>query len=219
MDRTFWLERWQRGEIGFHTPNVQPPLVKFWPRLDVAKGAMVFVPLAGKSVDMVWLAEQGYRVVGVELSELAIEEFFKALNVRPSVRQVGKFSVTWSGAIELWRGDFFDLSASELPPLDAAYDRAAFVAMPDDMQRRYANKLAELMPAGAPVLLIGLDYDPREMKGPPFPIPHSDVESLLGGNFSIDVLDSRDGLAKSEHLKKRGVTRLEEVTYLLRRKA
>jgi thiopurine S-methyltransferase len=219
MDRTFWLERWQKHEIGFHQSKVQPALAKHWPALDVPKGATVLVPLAGKSLDMIWLAEQGYRVVGVELSELAVEEFFAERDARPAVRKVGQFTVSWADSIEIWRGDFFTLNADDLPPIAAAYDRAALVAMPDDMQPRYAAKLAELMPAGAPILLVGLDYDRSELKGPPFAIPQAEITALLTPYFSVEVLETRDGLTKSEHLAKRGITRLEEATYLLRRHA
>jgi thiopurine S-methyltransferase len=219
MDRTFWLERWQNHEIGFHQPKVQPALEKYWPQLNVATGAMIFVPLAGKSVDMVWLAEQGYRVVGVELSEVAVEEFFSERGQKPNVRKDGQFTVSFLDQIEIWQGDFFALSPADLPPLDAAYDRAALVAMPDDMQPRYAAKMSELMPANAPVLLLGLDYNQNEMKGPPFPIPQAEIRQLFEANFTVDVLGIRDGLAKSEHLVKRGVTRMEEASYLLKRRA
>lgn len=219
MDRTFWLERWQNHDIGFHAPKVQPALAKRWSDMNLAAGATVLVPLAGKSLDMAWLADQGHRVIGVELSELAVEEFFAERSVRPSIRRAGQFTVSSRGNIELWRGDFFALAPADLPRIDAAYDRAALVAMPDDMQPRYASKLAELMPRGAPVLLIGLDYNRCEMKGPPFAIPEPEIRTLLEGYFTVDVLDARDGLSRSEHLIKRGVTRLEETTYLLRRRA
>ena len=219
MDRTFWIERWQKHDIGFHQPKFQPALTKHWPAVNVAKGATVLVPLAGKSLDMVWLAEQGHRVVGVELSELAVAEFFAERGQHPSVRRDGQFNVSFSDQIEIWQGDFFALSADDLPPIDAAYDRAALVAMPGDMQKRYAAKLAELVPANAPVLLVGLDYNQNEMQGPPFALPQSEIRTLLGPQFTVDVLDVRDGLTTSQHLIKRGVTRLEEATYLLKRRA
>lgn len=219
MDHDFWLERWQKHEIGFHQPKVQPALVKYWPRGAAAPGGTVLVPLAGKSVDMTWLARAGHRVVGVELSQLAIDEFFAELGVAPERKQVGDYSVSTADGIELWCGDFFALSPRDLPRIDALYDRAALVAMPPDMQPRYAAKLSELLPKDATGLLIGLDYDSTEMQGPPFPIPQTMLHELLSAHFDIDVLDARDGLAKSEHLAKRGVTRLEEATYLLRRRA
>ena len=200
-------------------PQVQPALRTHWPRLNVAKGASVLVPLAGKSIDMAWLADEGFRVVGAELSELAVDEFFAERGVTPEVRTEDAFRVKSSGPIELWCGDFFALDARKLPNLDALYDRAAFVAMPPELQPRYAAKLAELMPNGAPGLLIGLDYNSDEMSGPPFSIPQPRVHELLSASFDIDVLDARDGLTKSEHLAKRGITRLEEASYLLKRHA
>lgn len=219
MDPKFWLERWQKNEIGFHAPKVQPALAKYWHALEVPKGASVFVPLCGKTIDMSWLAGEGYRVVGAELSELAVDAFFAEHGLTATVREIDGFKVKSSGGVEIWCGDFFALDRAKLPPLAATYDRAALVAMPPQMQPRYASKMAELMPAGAPVLLVGLDYDPKEMQGPPFNIPQARVRELYQDAFDVAVLDAKDGLAKSDHLAKRGVTWLEEASYLLRRKA
>lgn len=218
MEPDFWLQRWQNSEIGFHAAQVQAALRAHWPRLGLAKGATVFVPLAGKSLDMAWLADEGFRVVGVELSAIAVDAFFGERGVTPEVSQRGNCVVKSFGAIEIWRGDFFTLDRTAMPKLDALYDRAALVAMPPDLQARYAAKLAELMPAGAPGLLIGLDYDPAEMSGPPFNLSQVRVRALLTPAFDVDVLDARDGLTKSEHLAKRGISRLEEATYLLKRR-
>lgn len=219
MDHNFWLDRWQKQEIGFHNLSVQLALQKFWPRLGLAPDAAVLVPLAGKSLDMAWLTEQGHTVVGVELSERAVDEFFAEHGVTPDVRTVGDYIVKSSGRITLWCGDFFKLNASELPRIGALYDRAALVAMPPIMQSGYAAKLGELLPAGTPGLLIGLDYNTKEMNGPPFAISQSRVQELLAANFTIECLEARDGLTKSVHLAKRGVTRLEEASYLLKRRA
>ncbi len=219
MDPSFWLERWQKNEIGFHAPKVQPALAKHWGTLNAAKGATVFVPLAGKSLDMAWLAGQGHRVVGAELSELAVDQFFSENGLTPAVRDVRDFKVKSADGIEIWCGDFFALHRDDLPKLDAAYDRAALVAMPRDMQPRYAAKMAELMPAGSPMLLVGLDYDPKEMQGPPFNIPQARVRELYEAAFEVLVIEAKDGLAKTDHLAKRGVTWLEEASYLLSRRA
>lgn len=218
MDHNFWIERWQKHEIGFHQDKVQPALVAHWPKLVVEPGATVFVPLCGKSLDMTWLAEQGLNVVGNELSSLAVKEFFEARGEVPDVRQQGGFEISSKNGIEIWCGDFFALDRATLPKFDAFYDRAALVAMPPAMQRAYVDKLAALTPTGAQGLLIGLDYNPEEMQGPPFSLPRTRVLSLLIDAFDVGLIDARDGLAKSDHLAKRGVTRLEEASYLLRRR-
>lgn len=219
MDHEFWLGRWQSNEIGFHQPKVQPALQAHWPRLTLASDATVFVPLCGKSVDMTWLAKSGHRVIGAELSEKAVDAFFGEQGVTPSARNEANFHVKSAHGVELWCGDFFALDVKALPKLAAVYDRAALVAMPPELQPRYAKKIAQLLPADGQVLLIGLDYNPSEMTGPPFSVPETRVRELFSDDFEIDVLDKRDGLTKSEHLAKRGVTRLEEATYLMKRRA
>lgn len=218
MEHEFWLERWQNSEIGFHQVKVQPALKAHWPHLSLAGDATVLVPLCGKSIDMTWLADRGHRVIGAELSQRAVDDFFSEQGIVPSARIEGAFNVKSAGGISIWRGDFFALDKAALPIIDAIYDRAALVAMPPDLQPRYARKIAELLPGGGQVLLIGLDYNPSEMSGPPFSVPDARVRELFGDAFDIDVLDKRDGLTKSDHLAKRGITRLEEATYLMTRR-
>lgn len=218
MERDFWIERWEKHEIGFHQPKAQPALVTHWPRLGVKSGSTVFVPLSGKSLDMTWLAGQGLKVVGSELSPLAVREFFEDQGEIPDVRRHDGFEIMSKGAVEIWLGDFFALDRAHLPAFDAFYDRAALVAMPPEMQRGYVDKLAELVPTGAVGLLIGLDYNPQEMQGPPFPVPRARVVELLGDAFDVEFIEARSGLAKADHLAKRGITYLEEASYLLRRR-
>ena len=74
MHPEFWLERWQQNQIGFHQARVNPYLQQFWPQLGIAQTGRVFVPLCGKSSDMLWLRAQGHEVVGVEFSELAVRD-------------------------------------------------------------------------------------------------------------------------------------------------
>ena len=217
MNPTFWLERWQKNEIGFHAKVVQPALEKHWAELGVPKGARVLVPLCGKSLDMVWLAEQGFQVIGAELSELAVDAFFSERGLVPAIRNIDGLAVKSSGRYELWCGDFFALKREHVNAT-AAYDRAALVAMPPEMQPKYAVKVAELMPFQSPTLLISLDYNTSEMQGPPFAIPRLTVQTLFEDEFNVTLLEARDGLTKSEHLAKKGVTRLEEAAYLMRRR-
>ena len=77
MKAEFWLQRWQNSEIGFHRDEVNPNLLEYIDALGLKTGDSVLVPLCGKSKDMVWLAQRGVNVVGVELSEIAIAAFFE----------------------------------------------------------------------------------------------------------------------------------------------
>jgi thiopurine S-methyltransferase len=217
LEPSFWLERWQKNEIGFHAEAVQPALIKHWPALGVAEGARVLVPLCGKSLDMLWLAQQGLHVAGAELSAIAVRDFFAEHGITPKVREHGGFEVSTADAIELWCGDFFALDARAMN-VTAAYDRAALVALPPSMQQRYAAKMAELMPRASKVLLISLDYDPQEMQGPPHNISQDRVRELFADKFEVALLEALRGPPRTDHLRNRGVTWLEEASYLLVRK-
>lgn len=219
MEQSFWEERWQRGEIGFHQPHIHAQLQKFWPELSLPTGCTVFVPLSGKTRDMVWLAEQGHTIIGAELSELAVRDFFKESGLTPTVTASGPFHVFEAGPYKIYQGDFFALPADALRDVAVCYDRAAMIALPPDMRPRYAEKLASVLPPGAAIFVISIEYPEGEIKGPPFAVMQDEVRALYGKRYHIDILEVRDGLAASDNLKKRGVTRLDEVAYLLRRQA
>jgi len=218
MDKAFWTERWKRRDIGFHQPHIHDQLKRFWPKLGLPAASTVFVPLAGKSYDMIWLATQGHRVVGVELSDVAVREFFQDGGQTPEIRTDGTFDVFFAGPFNLYRGDVFEMPAEALTDVSAVYDRAALVALQPETRARYAKKLASIIPANAVIFLVALDYPEGELSGPPFSVSHAEVERLYGEAFQIEVLESRDGLEASGNLKNRGVTRLQETAYLLRRR-
>ncbi|HVJ79004.1 MAG TPA: thiopurine S-methyltransferase [Hyphomicrobium sp.] len=218
MNKTFWTERWQRRDIGFHQPHIHEQLTRLWPTLGLPVASTVFVPLAGKTRDMVWLATQGHRVIGVELSEVAVREFFQDGGQMPDVRSDGPFDVYSAGPFSLYRGDFFEMPGEALAGVAAVYDRAALIALPPDLRVRYAQKLTSILPREAVVFLIAVAYPEGEISGPPFSLTRDDVENLYGDAFRIEVLEDRDGLEGSGNLKRRGVTELRETAYLLRRR-
>jgi len=217
MTPDFWIERWQKGETAFHQAAGNDLLPKHWPALKLAPGSEVFVPLCGKSLDMVWLAGAGHRVVGAELSSLAVAEFFREQGVAAETRSVGAFEVHSAGPITIWCGDIFALPAEATAGVAAAYDRAALVAMPPALQGAYAKTLRALTP-GAPILLISLAYPQAQIEGPPFSTPLSQVTALFGATHDINIRETRDGLEKSPNLTARGVTALDEAVYVLRPK-
>jgi thiopurine S-methyltransferase len=218
MEATFWNDRWQRGDIGFHQLDVHDLLVGRWLVLGLAAGTEIFVPLCGKSLDMVWLAEQGHRVRGVELSEVAVDAFFDERGLVPAIETAHGFTVKRAGPYEIWCGDFFHLPHEVVAGAAAVYDRASLVAFPPESQPRYAEKLTELTPATAPIFLVGLAFNQDEMAGPPFSTGLQPVVTLFGTLYAVTLLETRDGLERSQNLKRRGLTALEETLYVLRRK-
>ncbi|NMX66727.1 thiopurine S-methyltransferase [Pseudomonas sp. WS 5111] len=215
MESTFWHDRWARNQIGFHLPEVNPYLQRHWPGLGLVGGARVLVPLCGKSLDLMWLAQQGCQVLGVELSEKAVEEFFQEQCLAAQVSQRGSFKVYQAGTIELWCGDFFELSREDVAGCAALYDRAALIALPPLMRERYAAHLQAIAPQVQSGLLISLDYEQALKAGPPFAVSDEEVRRLLAGRWRLSVLEQRDILAESPKFAQDGVTRLEERVYQL----
>lgn len=215
MDAKFWQERWATNQIGFHQVEVNPYLQQYWSTLAVAGGSKVFVPLCGKSLDMMWLAGRGHRVMGVEVSEQAVKTFFSEQALTPQVDQRGAFKVYQAGLIEVWCGDFFVLDAGAVADCKALYDRAALIALPQQMRPQYTEHLDSLLARGCEGLLIAVDYDQAQRAGPPFSVPDEEVQSLLGPHWNVVTLQELDILSQSRKFMADGVTRLEERVYRL----
>lgn len=215
MKREFWLERWQNNEIGFHQDEVNAHLQQFWSEVELAADGKVFVPLCGKTRDMLWLRAQGHPILGIEISPLAVEAFFSENRLEPSCGTSGPFVSFETDGLELLCGDFFDLEPDRLKDVQGVYDRASLVALPPEMRERYAEKMKALLPAGARVLLVTMDYPQQEMDGPPFSVSEEEVRALYGDRFSISPLYRNDILEENPRFREKGLSRLTECVYAL----
>jgi len=215
MDPDFWHARWRDDAIAFHKPHVNQYLEKYVDRLALAEGGEVLVPLCGKSVDMRWLAQRGYRVTGVELSEIAVCDFFAEQAMAATSHREGAFEVTQGAGIRLLCGDFFDLETTHTAGVAAVYDRAALIALPAETRALYADRLLDRVAATAPILLLTLEYPAGEIEGPPFSVDETEVRALFAGRRRIERLESLDRLAEERALAERGLTRLEEHAFLI----
>ena len=217
MDKEFWHRRWEKNEIGFHLTEPHHYLLKYFSALPAVQGGHVFVPLCGKSPDLVWLHEQGLDVVGIELNRSAVEAFFRENKIAGKWTTVSGISCCVAQGYRLFCGDFFELSAAELGGAKVFYDRGSLVALPPEMRFRYASHLASLMSSGSQMLLIGYEYDQSETEGPPFCVPRQELEVLFGDVFQIELLAEDDVLWSHKGLAERGVTQLTEYAALLMR--
>lgn len=217
MEPAFWHNRWEQGDIGWHKTDVNLHLSRHWPRLELTAGTRVLVPLCGKSLDLLWLAGEGHKVVGVELSRVAVEQFFAEQGLQPTITAQGPFQRYRVDELEILCGDFYALTAELLGPIDAVYDRASLIAMPPERRPDYAAQITRLMPPGARMLLIGMDYPQGEMAGPPFSVPEVEVHTLYRDRFEIQTLAVEDIWSENPRYRERGMTRLDEHVLVLHR--
>ena len=215
MKKEFWLERWERDETGFHQDDTNPYLRQYWQELKLQRGSTVFVPLCGKSLDMLWLREQGHQVLGVELSAIAVRAFFGENGYTPQHETQGKFDRCEADGIRILCGDFFDLGKDDLKNVVAVYDRASLIALPPEMRERYVRHLAGILPPATRILLVTVDYPQTEMQGPPFPVSSGDVEALYRDHAEVRPLAQLDVLAQNPRFQQRGLSRMRENIFLL----
>ena len=211
MEHQFWKDRWELNQIGFHQEEINEYLSSHWQALGIRDGAPVYVPLCGKSLDMLWLREQGHAVLGIELSEMALVQFFTENQLPYTRKECGHFIEFTSEQIRLLAGDFFSLTPEDIAPIEAVYDRASLIALPPEMRVDYAKHMATLLPAGAHILLISLEYEDGMLKGPPFCVREEEVQQLFSPWFDVKAQGRFDGV----WAKKKPAT---EVVYTLTKK-
>jgi len=218
MEPKYWIEGWQLGHTGFDQADPHRYLPEHWPAVGVAADATVFVPLCGKTVDMVWLAEQGHQIIGVEVSDLAVDGFFEMVGLTPEIETIGPLAIHRAGPYELWCGDLFEVPATVFDRVDVVYDRASIVALPTKIRQRYADTLTTQLRPDAPWYMVAFTYDQAEMDGPPFSVPLDEIDRLFAEDFTIETIVDESAFERADTLKERGITHIQETLSILRRR-
>lgn len=222
MQHSFWHEAWAANQIGFHQNDVNTLLLKHWSSLNLADNGTVLVPLCGKSLDLVWLRSQGYSVVGLELSEIALDQLAQSLTEKLGISikktrldQAGLTAKYEGEGVLLIAGDFFAASAGLIGKVEATYDRAAIVALPADMRLAYCKHLQEISQQ-APQLLFTFDYNQSEMSGPPFSVPAAEIHTHYQPYYEhIELLEVREIIDHEPKFRDRGLSSFKQLVYLI----
>ena len=180
-DNNYWLRKWDEQDIGFHHDEINSHLIEYFPTLQLPKGARVLVPLCGKSNDMLWLMQQGFQVVGVELSEAAVEAFFADNGIGYQRRQQSSMAIYQAAGITLYQGDMLQIPANVIQPCEGYYDRAALVALPSALRKRYVPALQQWLEPNAQGLLIAYTYESEQNIAPPHSVPQNEIAHLYHG--------------------------------------
>jgi len=191
MDIDFWKDKWDKNVIGFHLSEVNPLLVKYYEQLTLDTTARVFLPLCGKTKDISWLLSKGHSIVGVEFSELAVQQLFDELQVEPKITTLKDLKLYSAQGLDIFVGDFFKLTSELVGHVDAIYDRAALVALPNPIREQYSTYLKGLTHE-APQLLVTFKYDENLLQGPPFSVSNGEVYEHYEKQYKVVLLDNKD---------------------------
>ena len=212
-----WLEFWENNEINWHSDVVTQELKEYLGLLKLKPGDKVFFPLCGKSVDMIYLLNQGFSVIGVELSEIGIKQFFYENGLDFTISQVGEFNLYSAKNIEIYCGDFFSLTSKHLCDVKAVFDRKSLIALDHNLRQKYVKHLNDIIYLGVRILLITLYYPQHQMSGPPFSVDKSEVESLFSMAFKYRELKSFQDIENGLKLERARVEYIENVAYCLQK--
>ncbi|MDC0239007.1 thiopurine S-methyltransferase [Candidatus Thioglobus sp.] len=212
-----WLEFWENNEINWHSDVVTQELEEYLGLLKLEPGDKVFFPLCGKSLDMIYLLNQGFSVIGVELSEIAIKQFFHENGLDFTITQLGEFNLYSATNIEIYCGDFFSLSSKNLFDVKAVFDRKSLIALDQNLRQKYVKHLNDIISLGVRILLITLHYPQHQMSGPPFSVDKSEVESLFSMAFKYQELKSFQDIENASKLVSAGVDYIENAAYCLQK--
>ena len=182
-----WLDRWENGRTGWHEADGNAGLRAHWPKCS----GRVLVPLCGKTPDILWLAERGHEVVGVELSEIAIREFFAEQALDFEIERSGdldRYSATGL-PVTIYCGDYFTFESA---PFDGLYDRGALVAVDPVIRQKYVDFTRALLKPDACSLIVTLEYDQDIVQGPPFSVQAEELSTYWSDLERVSEQDDID---------------------------
>lgn len=191
MQAEFWENCWKNDNIGFHEHEPNPIFVRNLSRLKLKLGDRVLIPLCGKTLDISWLLSQGYKVAGIELSEIAIQQLFDEMGLQPEITVLENIKRYRAENVDILVGDFFDVTQEAIGHIDAIFDRGSLVALPEDMRSQYAKHLQGITD-NVPQLLVCFEYDQALMEGPPFSITPEELNRYYESNYNLQLIESSD---------------------------
>jgi len=212
-----WLEFWENNEINWHSDVVTQELEEYLGLLKLEPGDKVFFPLCGKSLDMTYILNQGFSVIGVEISEVGIKQFFHENGLDFTISQVGEFDLYSAKNIEIYCGNFFSLTSKHLCDVKAVLDRKSLIALDRNLRQKYVKHLDDIISLGVRILLITLHYPQHQMSGPPFSVDESEVESLFSMTFKYQKLKSFEDIENGSKLVRADVDYIENAAYCLQK--
>ena len=209
MKQEDWEQRWKYSIVLFHEHNVHQDLIKYEDKLLPSQTKLkVLLPWCGKTLDMLYLADKGHQVIGVDITEAPIHQFFNEHNLKYVSEKQGL--VTKYQALDkditLYRGDMYQMDSTTIGKVDAVWDSGAFISSNPSQREEYIKAMVNLLKPTSKYLLNTFHYVSSTWNEVPYSITDNEIESYFGDYFSLEPLNKYKGM---ESLKNR--TRAEYV--------
>ena len=214
---TDWISRWENNKIGWHADQINRQLIEYLDQLNLSPGDTIFVPLCGKTKDMLFLLENQINVIGVEMSSIAAVQFFSENNLSYSISNLDGFILYEGDGIKIYCGNYFDLEVNHLHEVKAVYDRASLIALDEALRQKYVKHLNDIIAQDVRILLLTLNYPQHQKSGPPFAVSRHEVDELFRGSFQCRELDCINDIENEPMFQNLGVDFVEKAVYLLQK--
>lgn len=192
-----WKEKWEEGKSVWHKSNPNPLLVEFFNRFDAdsLKNKRILVPMCGKSVDMKWLYDQGMSVVGVDVVELAVKQFFCDNNMEYEVKDSSIPGATLfhhDERMSILLCDIFNINTEVIGgPCSYIWDRGALGAIQYTEVEKYTKIVESVLADDAQGLIECFTFDRGLIPGPPYAVTKEEVFEYYSCNFFVEQLCKR----------------------------
>ncbi len=173
MEQIFWENMWEKLDAPFRQSPCPVLLALLQQYTDVKN---ILVPLCGVNYDLIWLAQQGFNVTGIDFSTHTIDKFATFYNTPLQQIQPHQYHYQSAGQFTLHVSDFMIFNTTKSYQL--IYDMGGLVALPAVMRKAYvAHLLKFLSPTTRCAILTKNDI--ANDSGPPFHITQHEINSLF----------------------------------------
>jgi len=216
-----WLNFWQRNpQYNFNAfySNLKEDILNCFRSLGMTEKSTILVPLCGKTHDLIYFSELGYNVFGVEISSIAIKQFFIENNLNYKIEKVDLnaiYSATNNGVnIQIYCGNIFDLIPSNFSPCDTFYDVAGLYALPKESRKQYVCMVKSLLIPSAKGVLTSVSHNLPERNSAPYSINNDEINYLFGESFFLKKKGEYD-VIPNDCYQKNGFEKMSHSVYEL----
>jgi SAM-dependent methyltransferase len=168
-----WQKHYDENDLAWDLGEVANPFVRLWEDKALQPGTLI-VPGCGQGHEVIYFAERGFQVTGVDYTSGAVALLRKNLTSR-----------NLNGKI--LHQSFFDLDETHNQAYDNMLEQTFFCAIHKDQRPNYVETVSRILKPGG--LLFGLFYETGEAGGPPFNTTEADIQNHFAKAFDIERLE------------------------------